>query len=104
MASANLDLAPIERTRLLCEAVRTLFNPTYPTALRQAEALRHMVTDRSQLRDLDYRVALIIAELVAGRRGPRAFRIVAYAELRRCGLPSLAAQRDRKPGLKLEAP
>jgi hypothetical protein len=83
------------RIQGLCEATRTALQPTDPLAVGAAQFLRYLGNDRAQLRDLDYRVALTVAELVAGCRGPRAFRAVSYRELRRKGLPSLVKSRER---------
>ena len=89
----------IDRTTLvglLCSAVAHALEPTDPLALSGADLLRHTASDRSQLKDLDYRIALLVAELVTHRRGPRAFRELSYRELRRLGLPSLVMARHRK--------
>lgn len=104
VSAAAVDLDRTAQIHLLCETVRTALEPSAPLSSRQAEALRTMVTQRSQLRDIDNRVALIVAELVAGRRGRRAFRSVPYAELRRCGLPSLVVLRDRRPAPRHREP
>ncbi len=97
LATDIVDMDRDTRIRVLCETVRAALEPADPMSLSQAESLQHMVTQRSQLRDLDDRIALMVAELVAGRRGRRAFRTVPYRELRHCGLPSLVARRDRNP-------
>lgn len=57
--------------------------------------LRHVVTDRDQLAQLDHRIAQIVASAVTGRPGPRAFREVPYRTLREdWGLRSLVATRN----------
>jgi hypothetical protein len=89
---------------LLCSAVAHALEPTDPLALSCAEFLRHLSSDRGQLKDFDYRIALLVAELVTRRRGPRAFRELSYRELRQCGLPSLVLARQRKPAAQGQRP
>jgi len=85
-----------ERAATYCGVVNASFDPTHPTADRAAQSLRRAVTDRAQLRDLDYQLALRVAELLTGTRGPRAFRKVSMRELRRAhGLMSLVVERNR---------
>ncbi len=91
-----LDGAPLDqRIRALTAMLARGMDAASPGALRQAALINQMVDDRSQLRDLDYRIALIAAESLSGRRGPRAFRDVPYRRLRRAGLPSLVVRRNR---------
>jgi hypothetical protein len=75
-----------------------LHNPYVPL-------LRGVVNDRRQLREIDYLIALKVAETVTGVRGPRAFRRLPYRELRRrYGLVSLVASRNRRPSRRRRAP
>ncbi len=90
-----INTAPIALAREMCEAVTKALDPTSPLSLATAERLRYGVDDRSQLKDLDYKLALMIAEAATGWRGPRAFRIVSYRQIRQMGLVSLLARRDR---------
>lgn len=81
---------------LVCATVNEALEPTSINPHKVAILLRNAVTDRNQLADLDYRVALMIAELLSGHRGPRAFRHVSIERLRtRHGLLSLLHQRNR---------
>lgn len=94
---ATLGRADRERLgRAVCAVVnRTLTPRATLTEQRSASALREVVTDREQLRQLDHRIALIAATAVTGRRGPRAFREVPYRRMRReWGLVSLVATRN----------
>ncbi len=84
-----------ERLALLLAVTRQALTPHGALALRGAQQLGHIVNDHNQLKDLDYRVARMIAELVTGVLGPRAFRTLPYRELRRLGLPSLVQERCR---------
>lgn len=88
---------PVILAQLMCDAVAKSIDPLHPLSLPAAERLRRIVDDRSQLRDFDYRIALMVAEAATGRRGPRAFRRLSYRRLRRMGLPSLVVLRHRKP-------
>jgi hypothetical protein len=68
------------------------------TQQRSAIALRRVVTDRRQLRQLDYWIARIVVKSLTGRRDARAFREIPYRTLRRdWGLVSLVAARNRRP-------
>jgi hypothetical protein len=93
-AAGDIDGATL--VRLLCSAVAHALEPTDPLALPSADFLRHLTSDRSQLKDLDYRIALLVAAMVTHHRGPRAFRELSYRELRRRGLPSLVVARHRQ--------
>jgi hypothetical protein len=59
------------------------------------DALRSWVDDREQLRQLDYQLAKLCAEAIAGKRGVRAFRHTTPQKLRDCGLRSLLELRRR---------
>ncbi len=88
--------ARVERARALAAVVRAAWSPDPGVADRHAPWLQHRVSDRAQLRQLDYLVALAIAELLSGLRGVRAFRLVPYRWLRsEAGLPSLVVMRNR---------
>ena len=93
-AAGDIDRSTL--VGLLCSAVSRALEPTDPLALPGANLLRNTASDRSQLKDLDYRIALLVAELVTGQRGPRAFRGLGYREMRKRGLPSLVVARQRK--------
>lgn len=85
-----------QRMRALCQVAARCVDPAHPLALPAAQLLRHHINDREHLRQLDYIIASTIAELLAQRRGPRAFRRWPYQKLRReGGLPSLVHVRDR---------
>jgi hypothetical protein len=85
------------RAATLCAVVHRALDPSSPLADPAAGVLRYVVTDRGQLKYLDHALALAIAEAVAGRRGPRAFRDVPHRSLRtESGLPSLVVNRNRE--------
>jgi Reverse transcriptase (RNA-dependent DNA polymerase) len=84
------------RERDLCAVANALLDPNHPSANPNAAALRYLVSDRGQLRDLDYRIALLVAQKVSARRGVRAFRMRSPRSLRReLGLVSLLQTRNR---------
>jgi hypothetical protein len=85
-----------ERARDLCAIANAALDPSYAGASPAALALRYLVSDRGQLRDLDYKIALLVAERASARRGVRAFRDHPPARLRdELGLASLVGARNR---------
>ena len=63
---------------------------------RWASLVRGAVTDRSQLRQLDYWIARIVLRVVTGETRVRAFRQVSYRKIRQeWGLISLLHARNR---------
>jgi hypothetical protein len=88
--------ADAERGHDLCAVVNAALDPDHPSANPCAPALRHLVSDRAQLRDLDYKIALLVAQQLASRHGVRAFRSHAPRALRtQLGLVSLVSSRNR---------
>ncbi len=84
------------RIRLLCSVTREALRVQSSMSTHYAPWLRSMINDREQLRQLDYLIALEVAELISGREGRHAFASVSYRELRRkYRLPSLVLQRNR---------
>lgn len=82
--------------RAACTVVNNALDPSLSLAQhRSAVLLRRVVTDRQQLKQLDYCIARIIAQALTRRRGPAAFREVPYRTMRRTwGLVSLVAARN----------
>lgn len=88
--------AHLERGRDLCAIANAVLDPAHPSANSNALALRHLVSDRAQLRDLDYKIALLVAQQLAARRGVRAFRVFSPRTLRAdLGLVSLVCARNQ---------
>jgi hypothetical protein len=85
--------------RAVCSVVGRALDPRSAlTQQRSAIALRRVVTDRRQLRQLDYSIARIVLKALTGRRDARAFREIPYRTLRGdWGLVSLVAARNRRP-------
>ena len=85
-----------EAADLACAMVRRALDPgDMQAAARAAPLLRHVVTDRRQLAELDHRIAREVAGVLVGDRSVRAFRTMPPARLRgRHGLPSLVEARN----------
>jgi hypothetical protein len=80
----------------LCRIVNAALDPAHPLSHPSASALRMRVDDRGQLRDLDYKLARLVAQTLSGRPGVRAFRSHPPRVLReQAGLVSLVRERDR---------
>jgi hypothetical protein len=64
---------------------------------RSANLLRRVVTDRADLRQLDYSIARVVLEAVTGRSSPQEFRQVPYRKMReKWGLISLCQARNER--------
>jgi hypothetical protein len=92
-------LIHVERARraeTLCQVINAALDPSHRLAHASASVLRSRIDDRGQLRDLDYKIANLIARALCHRRGPRAFRRHSPRRLRtQNGLTSLVRARDR---------
>jgi hypothetical protein len=82
-------------SELLTAVVNDAFDVRSELAAPQAQLVADLVSDRSQLRELDYLLELAVAEAVTGRRGPRAFREMPPRQLRGAGLTSRVVARNR---------
>ncbi|MFZ5897086.1 MAG: reverse transcriptase domain-containing protein [Myxococcota bacterium] len=85
-----------EALESMCHTASESLDPRRPLAQVMVPLVNHAVDDRGQLRQLDYLVALRIAERDSGQRGVRAFRHVSYQSLRAAGLRSLLVARNRR--------
>jgi hypothetical protein len=80
----------------VCAAVNEALSPDSPARHKHALLLRHVVTNRQQLKAADYQIARIVARELTGIAGVRAFRKVRYRTLRRdWGLVSLYHVRNK---------
>ncbi len=95
-AAAAAASDPEEAADLACTMVRRAFDPgDMQAATRAAPLLRHVVTDRRQLAELDHRIAREVAGVLVGDRTVRAFRTMPPTRLReQHGLPSLVEARN----------
>lgn len=95
-AHLMLDEGAETRARVLAGIVEEAFDVRSELAVDQAPMLADLVSDRHQLRQLDYLLARWIAEEATGRAGPRAFRELGYRWLRQsAGLGSRVVARNR---------
>jgi hypothetical protein len=93
--AALLPSAPPEdRTRALIDVVNQALSSQSPLATAYAPLLADLVSDRQQLRQVDWLLALWIAEAVTRRPGVRALRDLPYRRLRTLGLQSLVMVRN----------
>jgi hypothetical protein len=93
--------APLDqRIDCVCAALDSAFQASNQNALPGADFLRSRASCRADLRDLDFRVALLVAESLTATRGVRAFRDLGYKTLRRHGLSSLVTARNRRRACK----
>lgn len=95
-AAPALTPAPIrERAQHLVETTNVMLDVTSPFAVAGLSALLNTTTDRGVLKDLDFRIARKIVQVVTGKSGVRGFRqlppIVLRADL---GLVSLVHLRN----------
>ena len=98
-AALCLGRTTAERAGLLSYVANAALDPSAPGANKWSAALRGAVTDRGQLETLDRSIARILAEVLSGRTGCRAFRYIPYRDLRRSyGLRSLVVGRNGRGG------
>jgi hypothetical protein len=85
-----------ERGRAVCAVLnRVLRSESAPLRQRSTDILRRLATNRPQLRQLDFQIALLALKAATGISGPRSFRTVPYARLRHeWGLGSLLHERN----------
>lgn len=75
---------------------RSLIRRADPFHIHTADLLRSVVTDREQLRQIDYWIARIVLRLSTGRGGAQMFRTIPYRRIRRdWKLRSLVHARNR---------
>lgn len=94
-AAARADVAA--KGRLVCAAInRALGQRTDPLRPDVADLVQRVVTDRTQLQQLDYWIARIVIRVVTRRSGAREFRELPYHHVRReWKLRSLVHARNR---------
>jgi len=82
---------------VVCSVINEALNAASSCRQKSALLLRHVVTSRPQLKDLDYQIARIISGTLAGNPNASAFRQVSYRTLRQeWDLVSLYHQRNTK--------
>jgi hypothetical protein len=89
-----------ERAAVLGAVARAALSPRSPLANDLADELARVVDDRSCLRQLDYRLARLMAASLTGDASARALRRFPPRRVRReTGLGSLVAARHRRRGV-----
>ncbi len=96
----TVQLTTSQKTRSQANYVCSMLNRNFETfdflTEPRLKQLLNCCTDRQQLKNLDYLIALSIAEQISGHSGPRAFRSLPYKTLRNdCGLRSLCKIRNK---------
>jgi retron-type reverse transcriptase len=76
------DRRPEVAGPVICRVLNQALNPTALGHHKTAPVLRHAVTCRRQLKQIDYDVARLVASVLTGRTGPQAFRRVSYHTIR----------------------
>lgn len=91
------DETPEARAKVLASVVNEAFDLRSDLGLGHKEMVADLVSDRAQLAQLDYLLALWVAEAASGERGPRAFRRIGYRWLRQsAGLSSRVVFRNQR--------
>ena len=96
--SANLlqGMGADARGYALCRALNRALTLDDRFVDKKLEAILLATSDRDVLKQIDYRIALRVAELISGARGVRAWRTVSYKTIRsRWELVSLCHAKNR---------
>jgi hypothetical protein len=92
----DLTLPEEERLKKMCQSVAFALNPKQPLCHKTAILLRYNVTDRQCLHDLDKRISMEILKALTGSSSPKGYRQTPIREMRKHGLPSLVAIRNKE--------
>lgn len=88
--------------KLICHVINETLNPHSSRSQKYADFLRSIITDRKQLKQIDYLLATLVLEGLTGSQSPQGFRKYSYRKMReQWGLISLYHTRN-KFGRKLE--
>jgi len=83
--------------KLLCRALNQSFDYRHPLANEKLLILLNCITEREQLKQLDFIIALYIAQTLSGINGTKAFRKIAYKKIRQqWKLKSLCQLRNQR--------
>ncbi|MGL5742026.1 MAG: hypothetical protein ACRCXC_05500 [Legionella sp.] len=94
-AAKILAYLPLEdKGYALCQIANRLLDVNSPIREPAVKRIMQEVTHRGSLKQMEYTIALTLAELLSNTKGARAFRKVAYATLRnRWNLISLCKEK-----------
>lgn len=76
------DALPMERMRMAASIVNSAIDPNHRLAHKTASLLRHVVTDRPSLKDLDRTLALMVLSFATGSSSVKAFRDISFRSIR----------------------
>ena len=90
---------PAAAGRTICSVINRALEPKLEfSQQRSATLLRRAVTDREDLKQLDYCIARIVLRAITGQRGARGFREIPYRKMREeWQLISLLQARNKWP-------
>jgi hypothetical protein len=90
---------PAAAGRTICSVINRALEPRLEfSQQRSATLLRRAVTDREDLKQLDYCIARIVLRAITGQRGARGFRVIPYRKMREeWQLISLLQARNKWP-------
>jgi retron-type reverse transcriptase len=71
-----------EKGILVCKLINEILDPANPLSATNIDYLLRLVNDRSQLKDIDYRIARLVLSLITGDASVKKFRSVPYKKLR----------------------
>lgn len=81
---------------ILTGAINVLLDVNHPLCAEASKRILSVIDNRGCLKQLDYHIALMVAELVAGIKGVRAWRLVPYKTVRHNWRLTSLCQRKNK--------
>lgn len=82
--------------KAICQIINETLNPHSSQAQKYASFLRKIITDRKQLKQIDYLLATLVLEGLTGSQSPRGFRQYPYRKMReKWHLISLCHERNQ---------
>ncbi len=76
--SVNPDRDPEDKGRLVCATINTILDVNNPFSEKKLKNKLKQITHRGTLKQIDYAIALLVAENLTGIKGVRAFRKIPY--------------------------
>ncbi|MBX7158270.1 MAG: hypothetical protein K1X66_07785 [Verrucomicrobiae bacterium] len=82
--------------KIICHMINETLDPNSSRSQKYADFLRSIITNREQLKQIDYLLAVLVLEGLTGSQSPRGFRQYSYQKMRKkWGLISLCHARNR---------
>lgn len=86
-----------QKGKLICHVLNNALDCDHPYCHRHTLSLLRVMTDREQMRELDYWMARLVVGTITGDKGVRGFRKVPYKKIRsEWALTSLFHKRNKK--------